>query len=201
MFRVKEVVVVEGNYDKIKLSSFLDGIIFVIGGFSILHDKNRIETLVTLAKNSGVVFLTDSDSAGFLIRNSLKQHIPTELIKHAYIPEIAGKEKRKQKAGAEGVLGVEGMSEEVIIEALKKSGCTVDGEANAKKCEITKTDLFNLGLTGGRNSASLRAELMKKVDLPSKMSSNMLCSVLSRMMTLEELERLVESIGKDEKNE
>lgn len=196
MYKVKEAIVVEGTYDKIKLSSFIDGVIFVTGGFSIINNKKKSETLKTIAEKMGVVILTDSDSAGFQIRNYVKQLIPDEKIKHAYIPEIAGKEKRKKIAGKEGLLGVEGILPEIIIKALKDAGCEIDGNSSVPKetTPITKSDLYLLGLSGTDNSAKKRQALLNLLGLPSKISSNMLLSVLSRMLTKDELINLLDEI-------
>lgn len=196
MYKVKEAIVVEGTYDKIKLSSFIDGVIFVTGGFSIINNKKKSETLKTIAEKMGIVILTDSDSAGFQIRNYVKQLIPDEKIKHAYIPEIAGKEKRKKIAGKEGLLGVEGILPEIIIKALKDAGCEIDGNSSVPKetTPITKSDLYLLGLSGTDNSAKKRQALLNLLGLPSKISSNMLLSVLSRMLTKDELINLIDEI-------
>ena len=196
MYKVKEAIIVEGTYDKIKLSSFIEGIIFATGGFSIINNKKKSQTLKTLAENMGIVILTDSDSAGFQIRNYIKQLISEGQIKHAYIPEIKGKEKRKTKAGKEGLLGVEGISPEIIIKALKDAGCEIDGDKSSPKeiTPITKSDLYLLGLSGTDNSAKKRQALLNSLGLPSKISSNMLLSVLTRLLTKDELARLVKEL-------
>ena len=161
MYKIKEAIVVEGTYDKIKLSSFIDGVIFVTGGFSVINNKKKSDTIKTLAANMGIVILTDSDSAGFQIRNHIKQLVPEGQVKHAYIPEVKGKEKRKTKAGKEGLLGVEGISPEIIIKALKDAGCEIDGEKTMPKKSppVTKSDLYLLGLSGTDNSAKKRQAL------------------------------------------
>jgi len=195
MICVKEVIVVEGNYDKIKLSSFIDGIIFVTGGFSIISDENKMKTLISLAEKNGVVILTDSDSAGFKIRNFIKQKISDDKIKHAYIPDIVGKEKRKRIPGAEGLIGVEGMTEDVILSALKDAGCEIDGDsASEKNYRFSKADLYMLGLSGRKDSALLRKKLGDKLGLPSKISSNMLCDVLGRLVTYDELKKIISEL-------
>lgn len=196
MYKIKEAVIVEGRYDKIKLSSFLDGVIFVTGGFSVISNKKRMSTIKTLAEEMGIVILTDSDTAGFKIRNYIKQSIPENLVKHAYIPDIAGKEKRKTKAGKEGLLGVEGISQEIIIQALKDAGCEIDGHAEnlTSSRPITKADLYMLGLSGDRNSTQKRQTLSQSLGMPSKISSNMLLSVLNRLMTYDELTKLCDEL-------
>lgn len=193
MVQVKEIIIVEGAYDKIRLSSFIDGIIFVTGGFSIMKDENKVNGLVKMVESSGGVILTDSDSAGFRIRNFLKQKLPN--IKHAYIPDVPGKEKRKRKPGAEGIMGVEGMTEEIIIKALKDAGCEIEGNQTSNKHKITKCDLYTLGLTGRENSLALRSKLQEKLGLPEKLSANMLCDVLSRITSLEELKLIIDEIN------
>ena len=196
MIKIKEAIIVEGIYDKIKLSRFVDGVIFVTGGFSVIKDKKKLATIKSLAEKTGIVILTDSDTAGFRIRNYIKQGIPKLEVKHAYVPEIAGKEKRKKTPGKEGLLGVEGMEEKVIIDALIDAGCEIEGVAVEKKQEhkITKADMYMLGLSGGEKSSFLRKSLESEIGIPSKISANMLLDVLNRLFTLEELTELVDNI-------
>lgn len=193
MYKIKEAIIVEGTYDRIKLSGFIDTIIIQTNGFSIFNDKDKLRTIQTLAQKTGIVILTDSDSAGFKIRNYIKQSIPTELVKHAYVPDIRGKEKRKTKASKEGLLGVEGICEEVIINALIDAGCEVNGEH--KKTEdtrtITKADLYLLGLSGSNQSNKKRHSLCLELGLPSKISANMLLCALNRLMSYDELAEYV----------
>lgn len=192
MYRIKEAVIVEGTYDKIKLSGFLDGIIITTHGFAIYSNEDYINTIKKLAEETGIVILTDSDSAGFRIRNFIKQKVPPQCVKHAYVPDIEGVERRKTRASKEGLLGVEGMTEEIIIDALRKAGCTIDGDgAKTKSGGITKADLYRLGLTGGTNSREKRETLTRKLGIPAKISSNMLIDVLNRLVTLDELEEIV----------
>lgn len=196
MYRVKETIIVEGVYDKIKLSGFIDSMIFTTQGFAIFNNKHAQQSVKTLAEKNGIVILTDSDAAGIKIRNFVKQLVPSEKVKHAYIPEVSGKERRKTKFSKEGFLGVEGISDEIILNALKKSGCTIDGNPdkikNRKK--ITKTDFFRLGLTGGENSTETRKKLALALGLPSKLSANMLLDAVNQMITPEELSKLLENI-------
>lgn len=198
MYKIKETIIVEGTYDKIKLSGFIDGVILTTGGFTVFKNQALRKSIKTLAEETGVVILTDSDSAGFKIRSFIKQNIPEEYIKHAYIPDIKGKEKRKREPGKEGLLGVEGMTEEIIIDALKKAGCTIDGSKTEPKASraITKADLMRLGLAGGNGSSELRHALANELKLPAKLSANMLLDILNRLLTYEELEKLAEEIQK-----
>lgn len=198
MYRVDEAIVVEGAYDKIKLSQFIDGVIFTSNGFSIFNNKAAQNSVRTLAEKTGIVILSDSDSAGIKIRNFIKQLAPDARVLHAYVPELKGRERRKDKDSKEGLLGVEGMSEDIIIDAIKKSGATVDsfaGRARAER-EITKADMYKLGLSGGGNSRLLRAEISKKLGLPSKLSSNMLLDVINRLLTYDELSYIVDEINR-----
>lgn len=200
MYTIKEAVIVEGTYDKIKLSSFLDGIIYATGGFSVISNGKKMQTIKTLAEKTGIVILTDSDSAGFKIRNYIKQSIPENLVKHAYIPEISGKEKRKTKAGKEGLLGVEGVPGEIIIKALTDAGCEINGMPSepVKQKPITKADFYMLGLSGDENSAKKRHILAKSLGLPSKISANMLLSVVNRVLTIDELAKLCDELSQTE---
>lgn len=189
MYKIKEAIVVEGTYDEIRLSGFADTVIIKTNGFSIFNDKGKLETLKTLAKNGGIVILTDSDSAGFKIRNYIKQYITDGIVKNAYIPDIQGKEKRKNQASKEGLLGVEGVSEEIIMKSLKDAGCEIDGKTDELKNsrQITKTDLYLLGLSGGSDSFEKRHRLCEQIGVPSKISANMLVGVLNRLMSYEQL--------------
>lgn len=196
MHKIKEAVIVEGNYDKIKLSGFLDGIIITTHGFAVYTNDDFVKTMQELAKKTGVVIFTDSDSAGMRIRNYIKQKINEGTVKHAYIPDIKGKEKRKRESSKEGFLGVEGMSEDVIIKALRDAGCEIDDEIKTEKAfEITKTDLYMLGLSGGKDSAELRQKLSKEINIPARISANMLLDVLNRLYTYEELVEIVQRIS------
>ena len=196
MYTVKETIVVEGTYDKIKLSGFIDSLIFTTNGFTIFKNKNAQKSLRTLAENTGLVILTDSDSAGIKIRNFVKQLVRDGRVLHAYVPEIAGKEKRKTAPGKEGLLGVEGISEEIIIDAIRKSGALVDGESDGKRetKPITKADFYRLGLSGCADSGDKRRQLAKMLGIPSKLSANMLLSAVNRLLTGDELCKMLENI-------
>lgn len=192
MITVKEAIIVEGKYDKIKLSGFIDSFIFVTDGFSIFNNKRDQMTIKTLAEKTGIVILTDSDAAGLKIRNFVKQLVQKEQVKHAYIPEVSGKERRKTTPGKEGLLGVEGIDEKTILEALKKSGCTVGDRAEVESAKMTKVDFYNLGLSGGEKSAELRAKIALKLGLPSKLSANMLLDAINRMSDKETIEKMLD---------
>lgn len=177
MIKVKETIIVEGEHDKKKLASFLDAEILVTGGFQIFKDVEMKKLIKRITEKNGAVILTDSDRAGFIIRNHLKNIAPDVL--HAYIPEIKGKERRKPTPGKEGILGVEGMTEEIIIDALKKSGVTIGSEKIEKKNKYTKLDLYKAGLFGTAESRIKRREFLKAHGLPEKLSSNMLLDVIN----------------------
>lgn len=195
MHKIKEAVIVEGNYDKIKLSGFVDGIIITTHGFAVYTNADFIKTIQELAKKTGIVILTDSDSAGMRIRNFVKQTIREGIVKHAYIPDIRGKERRKRETSKEGLLGVEGMTEEIIIKALRDAGCEIDDTVSEDKASaITKTDLYMLGLSGGKDSSELRQRLSKEINIPARISTNMLLDVLNRLCTYEELVEIVQRI-------
>ncbi len=192
MIKVKEVVVVEGRYDKNAVSQVIDGTIIETNGFGVFSDKEKLSLLRRLAEKRGLVVLTDSDGAGFVIRNYLKGAIDPKLIKQAYIPEIQGKEKRKSAPSREGSLGVEGMKPQVIIDALLRAGVTTENSVETEKRErITKADLFALGLSGGGESAEKRRALQKRLDLPEKLSANAFLDVINALMSREDFMKLL----------
>ena len=194
MLKIKEAIIVEGRYDKIKLGGLVDAPIICTNGFRVFSDKEKQSLIRQIADTRGIIVLTDSDSAGFVIRNFLRGVVDKSKIKHCYIPQLSGKEKRKPQPGKEGLLGVEGVSDEVILEALKKCGATLDGEPQAQRNEITKTDLFSLGLTGRDNSAALRKNLLKKLNMPLYMTTNAMLAALNCLYSLEELKGLVREL-------
>lgn len=196
MYRIKEAVIVEGTYDKIKLSGFIDGVILPTHGFRIFSDKGMMESIKTLSEKTGIVILTDSDTAGFRIRSYIKQSLNPDNVKHAYIPDIPGKERRKRVAGKEGLLGVEGISEDIILKALIRAGCELDGSADgaAQRKAVTKADLYALGFSGGGNSSLMRRELLKRLGLPAKLSANMLLSAVNGIMSAEEFFEIARGI-------
>lgn len=193
MIKIREAIVVEGRYDKNTLSQIVDAPILETSGFGIMKDKKQLELLRRVAATRGLIVFTDSDGAGFVIRNYLKGAIPASQLKHAYIPDILGKERRKDAPGKEGKLGVEGMRPEVIVDALLRAGATVEGEAATPSCgNITKQDLMALGLSGGKDSSDARKKLLKKLNLPEHMSSNAMLQALNLLMDLDALKRLLE---------
>ncbi len=182
MINVKEVIVVEGRYDKDTLSQVFDAVIIETSGFGVFNDREKLALLRRLAEARGLVILTDSDGAGFVIRNFLKGSIDPALVKMAYVPEIEGKERRKDKRSKEGKLGVEGMSRDTLIDALRRAGATMDGEAPTHRSGgITKATLYELGLSGRPDSAGRRRELLKKLGLPEKLGANALLDVLNAL--------------------
>ena len=192
MIKIREAIVVEGRYDKNTLSQLVDAPIFETSGFGIMKDRAQLELLRRVAELRGLIVFTDSDGAGFVIRNFLKGAIPASLLKHAYIPDIPGKERRKSAPGKEGKLGVEGMSPEIILDALRKSGATVEGESAFHTVgNITKQDFMALGLSGCADSASKRQALLKRMALPEHMSSNAMLQALNIIMDLETLKALI----------
>ena len=191
MIKIREAIVVEGRYDKNTLSQIVDAPILETAGFGIMKDKAQLALLRKVAKSRGLIVFTDSDGAGFVIRNFLKGAIPADQLKHAYIPDIYGKERRKSAPGKEGKLGVEGMRPEVILDALRKAGATVEGEISARTAQnITKQHLVEFGLSGGQDSKRRRLCLLKKLELPEHLSSNALLQVLNLLMDLEEFKQL-----------
>ena len=196
MRKIKEVIVVEGRYDKNTLSQVVDATVVTLGGFSVFNDKEKVAFLRKLAEKQGLIVLTDSDGAGFVIRNFLKGAIPKELVKQAYVPDIYGKERRKRKGGKEGKLGVEGMSPEILLEALRKAGATFldeEREVQSAREPITKADLFAWGLSGGENSAEKRRRLLKRLELPGHLNANGLLEALNLLYGREELEALLKT--------
>ena len=197
MVKIKEAIVVEGRYDRNTLSQIVDATIFETNGFGIFKNKEQMALLRTVAQKRGLIVLTDSDGAGFVIRNHLKSAIPGAYLKHAYIPDIAGKEKRKAAPGKEGKLGVEGMRPEVILEALRACGATFDDETqDSPRAAITKQNFVELGLSGGTDSSVKRLCVQKALNLPEHMSANALLQALNLLMTADELRNLVTTLEK-----
>ena len=193
MVSIKEAIVVEGRYDKNTLSQLVDAPILETSGFGIMKDKAQLALLRRVAKTRGLIIFTDSAGAGFVIRKFLKSAIEPQYLKHAYNPDIHGKERRKSAPGKEGKLGVEGMSPEIILESLHRAGATFTGEAAKQiKKNITKQDLMDLGLSGGAGSSQKRLTLLKQLQLPEHMSSNAMLQALNLLLTLDELKATLE---------
>ncbi len=191
MIRIREAIVVEGRYDKNTLSQLVDAPIFETSGFGVMNNRELLSFLREVARRRGLIILTDSDGAGFVIRNYLKGALPKEQVLHAYIPDIFGKERRKRQAGKEGKLGVEGMTPEILLAALRDAGAHIEGEtAQAAGEPITKLDLFELGLSGTADSSERRAALKRELSLPEHLSVNGLLDALNVLFRREEfLER------------
>lgn len=188
--KVKEIIVVEGRYDKNALLQVVDAVIVETGGFSVFNNGEKLALLRRLAQKRGLILLTDSDGAGFVIRRYLKGAIPPEQIKQAYIPDVAGKERRKRKAGKEGKLGVEGMTPAVLLDTLRRAGATFEGEENtAPDAHITKADLLDKGLIGP-HSAEKRQALLKKLDLPAHLTPNAMLEAFNLLLTQAEFDAL-----------
>lgn len=196
MLKIKEAIVVEGRYDKNTLSQIVDAPIFETGGFAIFKDKQQMALLRRIASRRGLIVFTDSDGAGFVIRNHIKSAIDNRYLKHAYIPDVYGKERRKKVAGKEGKMGVEGMTTKVITEALRRAGATIQGEEEQQQHRITKQDLMELRLSGCSDSGARRLALLKMLDLPEHMSANAMLQALNLLFTFDELKGFVEDLEK-----
>lgn len=189
MIKIKEAIVVEGKYDKIKLSGLFDTMIITTEGFGIFKNRALCDLIKKVSMQKGIIIFTDSDRAGFVIRNYVKKIARSGVVKHAYIPDIYGKEKRKMQASKEGFLGVEGMTDQIIIEAV--TDCTVVRE-KADTPVITKADLYKDGLSGGENSRRIREFLTRELSLPKRLSSNMLLDILNSLYTYEEYKNMID---------
>ena len=199
MIKLKQAVIVEGKYDKIKLQSILDALIIETGGFDIFSDKERLNMIRSLAKKRGIIIMTDSDAAGFIIRNYLGGSIPKEQITHVYIPDIIGKEKRKEEWSKEGKLGVEGIPKDIILKSLIKAGIQIDENntdpINDNKIKVvTRIDLYNDGLSGTVGSKKRLDKFKKLVDLPEHISKTALLDVINIMMTYDEYKKAVNKL-------
>ena len=199
MVKIREAIVVEGRYDRNTLSQIVDAPIFETSGFGIFKNKEQLALLRAVAEKRGLIVFTDSDGAGFVIRNHIKSAIPGKYLKHAYIPDLYGKEKRKDKPGKEGKLGVEGMTPEIILSALRAAGATLEEEASEtpSTAAITKQHMMELGLSGTADSSRKRARLQKRLGLPEHMSANALLQALNLLYTTDELSDLVKALEKE----
>ena len=198
--KIKEAIVVEGRYDKNTLSQLVDAVIIETSGFGIFSNKEKLKLMRDIADKRGIIVLTDSDSAGFMIRNHIKGAIDPDKIKQAYIPDIMGKEKRKRSVSKEGKLGVEGMRPDIIRQALVRAGATIEGveePLSANMHPITKTDFFCMGLSGGAGSSAKRQQLIKALGLPERLSADALLDIINALYTREEFEKSAADIFDD----
>ncbi len=187
MLKIKEAVLVEGRYDKNTLSQAVDTLILESSGFGIFNDREKLALLRRIAQARGLIVLTDPDGAGFVIRNYIRSSLDPALVKHAYVPDVYGRERRKSSPSKEGKLGVEGMSQEVLVQALLRAGATVDESPEREAREpITKADLYARGLSGRENSRYLRRQLLKRLELPERLTADGLLEVLNTLMSREE---------------
>ncbi len=197
MIKIDQAVIVEGKYDKIKLSQILDAVIIETDGFGVFKDREKQQFIRMIAQKKGIVVLTDSDSAGFVIRSFLSGIVPPEKITHVYIPDIFGKERRKDAPSKEGKLGVEGMTGEIILESFKKAG--IDGKNvvsdEAERRLVTKTDLFEDGICGKNNSLEKRKRLLAALSLPERMSANAMLKIINSYLTYDDYKKAVKEIG------
>lgn len=193
MIKLEQAVIVEGKYDQIKLSGVIDALIIKTDGFGIFKNKEKQKFLRKLADEKGLIVMTDSDSAGFMIRNFISSCVPKDKITNVYIPDIYGKEKRKDSPSAEGKLGVEGVSEQVIVAALEKAGITAKVTENNRRM-ITNLDLYEYGLSGRENSSLKRKQLLKKLGLPERLSSSSMLKTLNSFVTYEQFKNTVKEI-------
>ena len=194
MIKINEAVIVEGKYDKIKLSNILDTVIIETDGFAIFKDKEKQKLIRFLAEKRGIVILTDSDSAGFKIRSFIKNITKSENVKNVYIPDVYGKEKRKTEASKEGKIGVEGMKTQILIDALHKSGVICDENNKTEGKEITHTDFFEDGISGGENSSAIRKAFAKQLGLPEMISSSALLKIINSYMTYDEYKDIINNM-------
>lgn len=194
--KIKETIIVEGKYDKMRISPLFDANIIELGGFQIYNNKDRLALIRRIAEKSGIIILTDSDSAGFKLRHYISSAVPKAQITNVFIPNVFGKEKRKTKPGKENLIGVEGMSTEVLLEAFRKAGIDPENENAERKPALSKAYLYELGLSGGAGSAELRRKLCEYYSLPKLLSANSLAEILPIITTEKELLSAVEEIKK-----
>lgn len=197
MIRIREAILVEGRYDANAVHQVVDAIVLETGGFRIFNDKDQLRLLRRIAATRGLILLTDSDGAGFVIRNYLKGALPAGSIKQAYIPDIQGKERRKRHSSKEGKLGVEGMRPDVILQALRRAGATIEQEGSAPISNdvITKADFYEWGLSGRNDSAKRRAAVLHALDLPAHMTANALLEFINAVGTRADIEQIVQQIS------
>lgn len=194
MIKIDEIIIVEGKYDKIKLESIIDAVIIQTDGFSIFKDKEKIEMLRNLAKQKGILILTDSDRAGFLIRGHINSCINEGIVKNAFIPDILGKERRKHMPSKEGKLGVEGIEKEILIKSLKNAGVRLDNTDKKQEKQIKKMHFYEDGIIGRENSAILKNKLIEHLNLPKRISSNSLLDVINSLYSFDEYRKIVNDV-------
>lgn len=192
--KIKETIIVEGKYDKMRLSPLFDANIIELGGFQIYNNKDRLALIRRIAEKNGIIILTDSDSAGFRLRHYLSSAVPKANIKNVFIPNVFGKEKRKAKPGKENLIGVEGMSTEILLDAFRKAGIDPENGSEERKPPFSKAFLYEIGLSGGEGSATLRKKLCEFYSLPAMLSANSLVEILPIITTEEELLSSLEKI-------
>lgn len=195
MIKIKQAVIVEGRYDKIRLSNIIDAVIVPVNGFSVFKDRETAELIKTLARKNGIVILTDSDSAGFRIRTKIREIARGCEVINVYIPDLKGKEKRKREPSKEGLLGVEGIDDKTLVEAFQKAGVFAENSDLPKTDPITKADLLDLGIIGGENSGLKRKALQKALGLPERLSANLLLEILNVMYTRDEFLKIVKEVS------
>lgn len=200
MLKISEAIVVEGRYDKNTLLQIVDATVIETGGFAIFNDEKKRELLKRLAHKRGLIVFTDPDGAGLVIRNHIKGFIEPEYLKHAYIPEIPGKERRKDKRSKEGILGVEGVTPELIINALLQAGATVGNVSDKSSEKISKTDFYRLKLTGAPGSEQRRNELKSKLGFPQNMSTDALMQAINALYDREEFLRFAENMSNEKES-
>jgi ribonuclease M5 len=194
MIRIQEAIIVEGRYDVNKIKQLVDTIVIETGGFSIFNSREKLQLIRRIAAQRGILILTDSDGAGFVIRNYLKGAIPKEQVRHAYIPQISGKERRKSKGSKEGTLGVEGVPDQVILDSLFRAGATVIGDTVPETKKITKADFYEWGLSGGKGSAERRQKLLCAMQLPTHMTANALLEFINAVTDYEQISTLLRDL-------
>lgn len=194
MIKIEQAVIVEGKYDKLRLKQCIDAVIIETGGFRICKDRQKLELIKSIAKNKGIIVMTDSDSAGFFIRNYLRCAVEVGRVRHVYIPEIYGKEKRKAKASKEGKLGLEGLDNDTIIRSLQRAK-VIDNDRKTGGEKISRLDLFEDGLSGRKNSAAMRRNLLNELDFPRYLSTTAIIEILNAIMSKEEYKKLVAKVA------
>ena len=200
MISLEQAVIVEGKYDKIKLASIIDSVIIYTNGFSVFKDKEKCELIRFYAEKKGIIILTDSDTAGFKIRNYIKGIVNKGIIINVYIPDIFGKERRKLKSSKEGKLGVEGVSKEVILDAFKKAGVFFTA-SEKKPDEITRLDFYQDGFSGGENSSNKRKLILRYLELPELLTTTSILEIINSMLTRDEYKKIVAEINESQNTE